>query len=100
MNIPWEIEILLSAVIKDVRREIGRAVEKHGIDKTPLNPGMSPGDAFLCIAEETGELAHELTYDAAGTAQERVLKAEAEAIQVAAMGIAFVVGSQRRQLLP
>lgn len=94
-----EVNIVITGVLKDVRDEISRAVDKHGIDRTPLNPGIPSAEAFLCIAEEFGELEHELTYDADGTPEERVLNAEKEAIQTAAMAIAFVVGSRRRGLL-
>lgn len=99
-----EVNILITATMKEVRDEIGRAIDQHGIDRTPLNPDMTDADAFLCIAEEVGELAHELTYEAvlaskrgpARSAQQVIEDAEAEAIQVAAMAVAFVVGSRRR----
>lgn len=101
-----EIRILLHSTWMDVRDEIEGAITKHTIERTPLNPEMSRRDAFICIAEETGELAHELTYDAGSpdrsgktrTVEEVMLDAEHEAIQVAAMAIAFVVGSRRAGL--
>jgi hypothetical protein len=102
----YEVNILITATMREVREEIGRAIDKHGIEQTPLNYEMDPRDAYLCIAEEVGELAHELTYDAvlaskrgpARSAQQVIEDAEKEAIQVAAMAIAFVVGSRRRGL--
>jgi hypothetical protein len=102
------VSLLVRSALADVVAEIERAIAKHGVDRTPLNPDMDQRDAFLCIAEEFGELAHELTYDAGSadrTGQSRsretvALDAEKEAIQTAAMALAFVVGSRRRALLP
>jgi hypothetical protein len=103
----YETNILITVTIRDVRDEISRAIDKHGIENTPLNPELDPRDAFICISEELGELAHELTYDAgtpdrsgeARSPEQVRLDAEKEAISVAAMAIAFVVGSRRRDLL-
>lgn len=101
-----EVRILIHSTWMDVRDELTDAIAKHGIERTPLNPDMDRRDAFICIAEETGELAHELTYDAGSsgrggkerTPEEVMIDAEKEAIQVAAMAIAFVVGSRRAGL--
>ncbi len=106
-RIPHEVMIMITAAIMDVRDELQEAVEKHGIERGPLDPDITDAEAFLCIAEEVGELAHELTYDAgkeskrgpARSPQQVIEAAEDEAIQVAAMAIAFVVGSRRRELL-
>lgn len=94
-----EIETLVKAVMAQTRDEIWSAVAKHGIEKTPLNDDMDPRDVLAILMEELGELAHELTYDAKGSNEERKANAEREAIQVAAMAICYVVGSARRELL-
>lgn len=69
----------------EVLLEIGRAVEKHGYDRTPLS--RDPADAAKKLAvliEEVGEVAHALNYDTAD-----VDNLKDELIQVATMALAW-----------
>jgi NTP pyrophosphatase (non-canonical NTP hydrolase) len=40
-----------------------RAIEKHGVENTPLNKKMFPEAKLVILAEEFGEVARALTYD-------------------------------------
>ncbi len=71
----------------DILSELQRAVEKHGFDKTPMNPDMDRRDAFIILSEEVGEVARALTYDGVNRH-----KLEEELIQVAAMSVAMLIG--------
>lgn len=83
-----ELELVASDVLgdtlSDVDQEVSRAIEKHGILRTPLNPGMHPREAFIILAEEVGEVARALTYDEGDED-----KLYDELVQVAAMASAM-----------
>lgn len=46
-----------------VEGELRRAIKKHGINQTPLNPDMSDQEKAIIVVEEVGEIARALTYD-------------------------------------
>jgi hypothetical protein len=68
----------VDAVLAEVRKEIERAVRKHG----PMN---SPHEAYAVIQEEVDEL-----WDEVKANRGRELSALEEAVQVAAMGVRYV----------
>lgn len=87
-----EIEMFRSLLMQSfakVQSELKRAIEKHGIEKTPLNPDMLPATAVVIIGEEFGEVCRAATYDE-GSAE----KFRAELIQLAAMALATWVGTR------
>ena len=69
-----------------VEAEVIRAVNKHGIEKTPANPDMSNPERLVILVEEVGEAANAMTYDGPTD------NLEAELIQIAAMAVASVAG--------
>jgi hypothetical protein len=89
MKISWS---LVTLVCNEIDAELVRAVGKHGLGRTPMNPNMEPSTAFIILAEEFGEVAETLTYDKRDDD-----KYEQELIQVAAMAVAAIVGSRLRK---
>lgn len=63
-----------------LKEEIQRAMDKHGWEQTPLNPGMFPSQKLIICVEEVGEVARAMTYDEGS--QENLKK---ETLQAAAM---------------
>jgi hypothetical protein len=62
-------------------------------DHTALNPDMSDLEKLAILTEEVGEVAHELTYDAHGVADdwgERRVRLERELLQVAAVALTWI----------
>lgn len=72
-----------------LRFEIDRAIEKHGWEQTPLNPGMFPSQKLVICVEEVGEVARAMTYDEGS--QEKLKK---ETLQVAAMYYAWYLSME------
>lgn len=70
-----------------VKAEFKRALSKHGFDRTPANPKMTPGERIIILVEEVGEVARAMTYDE-GSAEEAI----SELVQVATMALASAVG--------
>lgn len=50
-------------ILAEVSAEAIRALGKHGLENTPLNPQMDRRDKLVILAEELGEVARCLTYD-------------------------------------
>lgn len=67
--------------------EFKRAIEKHGVSKTPANPIMTNGDRIIILVEEVGEVARAMTYDE-GNPEEAIK----ELHQVATMALAAAIG--------
>lgn len=82
-QIRWGV---VTRVFAEVDAELVRAVGKHGLGRTPMNPNMDTRDAFVIIAEEFGEVARCLTYDGDRT------KLDKELIQLCSMAAAMIVG--------
>lgn len=76
---------LTNDTFDDIEDEIARAIEKHGVDQTPLNPSMAMHEKFIILVEEVGEVARAMTYDEGGSAA----KLYEELIQVATMSAAM-----------
>lgn len=81
-----------TGVWADVQREMNRAIDKHGFERTPFDPRNDPRDSFITLSEEVGEVAQTFTYDKQdpNTLAER----DAELIQVAAMAMAMVIAGR------
>lgn len=76
----------------DCANEIERAIRKHGVYQTPMNPSMSNAERLVILVEEVGEVARAMTYDN-GDPDEL----DKELIQVATMALATVVGNRLRR---
>lgn len=61
------------------------AANKHGVDRTPLNPSMSDYEKLAILVEEVGEVGRLMTYDADLADSERKRELEKELAQIAAM---------------
>ncbi len=70
-----------------VLEEFKRAVEKHGVWKTPANPDMTDAVRLPILGEEYGEVCRAMTYDEGDSDN-----LEAELLQVATMALAWRVG--------
>lgn len=66
-------------------RENARAVAKHGLERTPLDPSLPAGDKLAILGEEYGEVCRALTYDGA----EGVDHLYEELIQVASVALGW-----------
>jgi hypothetical protein len=77
-------DYLVQEAFHDVRSEIRKAVAKHGLAQTPLNPQMNDAEKLIILVEEIGEVARALTYDEGST--DELLS---ELTQVAAMALAW-----------
>lgn len=84
MNVDTWHEIVQGCL--SVEAEIIKAVTKHGIEKTPMNPDMPNSERLVILVEEVGETANAMTYDGPTD------NLESELIQVAAMAVASLVG--------
>ena len=62
-----------------ITEEVVRAIAKHGLTHSPINPATPPGECLAMLVEEVGEVAHALTYDANPDAL------DSELVQVAAV---------------
>jgi hypothetical protein len=71
-------------VLQAVTAEAVRAIAKHGLTHSPINPDTPPGEALAMLTEEVGEVAHALTYDADPAAL------EGELVQVAAVALMWL----------
>jgi hypothetical protein len=67
-----------------VEEELRRAILKHGINQTPLNPDMSDQEKGFIVVEEVVEIARALTYDGVNRQ-----KLKDEILQAATMLIAW-----------
>lgn len=47
-----------------VTAEVMRAIAKRGLTHSPINPAAPAGECLAMLVEETGKVAHALTYDA------------------------------------
>ncbi len=83
----------LERIGNEVRKEINRAIEKHGFDQTPLNPDMDRRDAYIITSEEHGEVARALTYDGVNRH-----KLEEEIIQTIAMNVCMLMGIREKAI--
>lgn len=83
--------VVVSQAKRKITEELSSAVQKHGLDRTPMNPKMDPNVAFVILVEEVGEVARALTYD---NGDPEALASEL--IQVAAMATAMWVGLRLR----
>lgn len=86
-----EVGTLIARLMREqgdeVIEEFKRAVEKHGVWKTPASPDMIDGVRLPILLEEVGEVATAMTYDR-GDSEDL----EAELLQVATMALAWRVG--------
>ena len=69
-----------------VERAFQYAINKHGWERTPLNPAMPPGTFLAILGEEFGEVARAHTYDATPSGPDPAMEA-AECLQVATMAL-------------
>jgi NTP pyrophosphatase (non-canonical NTP hydrolase) len=76
--------VLSDLTLSAVQAEATRAYLRHG-DHSMLGP-ITEHERLAILAEEVGEVAHELTYDQDGD-RDRLVK---ELIQVAAMALSWV----------
>lgn len=83
---------LVEYTLRDIDKELIRAINKHGFDNTPMNPEKPVERSFIILAEEFGEVARALTYDEGDKVNLR-----AELIQTAAMAVAMVIGHDLRE---
>jgi hypothetical protein len=82
------------AIISDLTITAARAAAlaahlKHH-DHTALNPAMPGLGKLAILAEEVGEVAHELTYDVAGDQGQKRVRLERELLQVAAVALTWI----------
>jgi hypothetical protein len=80
MRAVWQIQSQVGHVLTEIRR----AVDKHGLAQTPLNPAMPDLRRLAILVEEIGEVGECLTYD---NPKGRDLKHEL--VQVATMALAW-----------
>jgi hypothetical protein len=79
--------LVLSALTLDaIQYEATRAHLNHG-DHSMLSPFYTSEQRLAILVEEIGEVAHELTYDAGGDRQGKLVR---ELIQVAAVAATWV----------
>lgn len=86
---------LIGVSLAQVNDELLRAIDKHGLHRTPLDLGMPPREKLVVLVEEIGEVARLLTYDNLPKLDDRegVLewrrKLAGELTQLAAMAVAW-----------
>jgi hypothetical protein len=61
---PYGPAPLSAATFGALNAEVARAIAKHGLAHSPLNPATAAGECLAMLVEEVGEVAHTLTYDA------------------------------------
>lgn len=76
------VQSLVWRVHEDVNTEINRAINKHGLERTPYSRELSSADKLVILAEEFGEIARALSYDATEAARDNL---RLELIQLAAV---------------
>jgi len=83
---------IVDGIVEEVLQEVERACRKF-----PLWP-VDPLHAVAVVAEESGELVKATLESVYEPSKARLQDARAEAIQVAAMAIRFVVGCESYEL--
>jgi hypothetical protein len=61
---PYGTAPLSAATFAKITAEVVRAIAKHGLTHSPLNPATAPGECLAMLVDEVGDLAHTLTYHA------------------------------------
>lgn len=86
-----EPSISTEGVTDWIYRELVRAIRKHTLEQTPMNPDKDIRDSYIILAEEVGEVARALTRDEGGIDNLR-----SELIQVAAMATGMLIAMRLR----